>query len=330
MSDFAFVVRNTFGLPDENLQQGGQVSDENLQPWRRLRFRGEWKAATIYYTDDVVHHEGSSWYCYKQTSGTPPVEGDTWTLVALKGKDAPNDPALIPYENPDAPEVTNLKEAMDRMLNKPPEVTPSTPEATDETGNPVPGTPSEEGVVYEAGQALNAVTLTWSSDKTLTSQAIDGIGPIDPAARTYTVQAPTDPDTGLPVPFTSDQEYTITLTAENGEVTTVKVKVTFQKRRFWGTSALAALADADILAMSQELAADRKQSRVFDCTGGKYFYLIYPAAFGEAELKVNEMPFSALTKTTRDITNAHGHTESYLVYRAMYKQRGTAIPVEVL
>lgn len=49
------------------------------------RFKGAYNAATAYTAGDIVTSGGSSWIALTGSTGTTPVEGATWTAVALGG-----------------------------------------------------------------------------------------------------------------------------------------------------------------------------------------------------------------------------------------------------
>jgi hypothetical protein len=56
-----------------------------------LNWRGAWSPTTSYQTDDAVSYVGSSWIAKQGSTGSTPIEGLDWTLVAQKG-----DTAIIP------------------------------------------------------------------------------------------------------------------------------------------------------------------------------------------------------------------------------------------
>jgi len=94
--------------------------------------------------------------------------------------------------------------------------------------------------------------------------------------------------------------------------------------RYWGASALASLAESDILALSDtDLATTFDNTVTYNCSGSKYFYFCYPATFGTPDhVVVNGLPFSAFSVTTVSV----GGT-SYNVLRSDTLQSGASIPV---
>lgn len=109
------------------------------------------------------------------------------------------------------------------------------------------------------------------------------------------------------------------------------IAITPRNRRYWGVSATAAITDAEILALSSELATSRVQTHNNFNPSGQYIYFAYPAAFGLATIKFNGyIATTSFQLTTRNFTNAFGYQESYYIYRTQYVQTSPDIDIEVL
>lgn len=50
-------------------------------------FQGAWDDGTAYDPGDIVTHAGSSYLALNASTGTTPVNGATWALIASKGTD---------------------------------------------------------------------------------------------------------------------------------------------------------------------------------------------------------------------------------------------------
>lgn len=48
-------------------------------------WRGEWQSGTVYYPNDLVKHNGSTWLCVKQTSTEPAKSNTDWEVYVEKG-----------------------------------------------------------------------------------------------------------------------------------------------------------------------------------------------------------------------------------------------------
>ena len=177
---------------------------------------------------------------------------------------------------------------------------------------------------YEKGSTVNNVNLVWSFNKpaNVVSQSINqGIGAISVGTTSHNLTLQN---------ITANRTYT--LTASDGKtVTTKDTTVRFLDSVYYGVSPLSTLSTAQVLMLNSELAEDRKANRLFDCTGGRYFYVAFPTLFGTPMFRVGGLAFSAMLKTTIPaFVNASGETLSLDVYRVQDMQWGTAIELAVL
>jgi hypothetical protein len=75
-----------------------------------------------------------------------------------------------------------------------------------------------------------------------------------------------------------------------------------------------------------EFASNFDKAVSYDCTGGKYPYIAYPASFGRpSAVTVGGLAFSDFIVATQDFTNASGFVSSYLVIRLFNLQTGAKI-----
>ena len=209
----------------------------------------------------------------------------------------------VGYTNEQYPTMQNLQDAMDVLLYVAPTVSIS------------------GGGTYEIGYTKASTDLSWNWSKPVKSQSLNqGIGELSPEARSYTYTTPISTNT------------TFTITGSDGKTTkSASTSVTFQPSRYWGVSAKTSLTDADILGLSSELSTSRTQSRTFDCSGGKYFYLVIRTDYCSGiKFKVGGLSFSDMIVETRSVVNAQGYSQSYNIYRVNNIQTGSAIAVEVL
>jgi hypothetical protein len=207
----------------------------------------------------------------------------------------------IVYQNTDYPTFGSVKDALDKLLYAPVKITSFT-----------------GGATYEKGITVVSIVLDWTINRPITSQNINGTS--------YAVDVRHAPISGLSL--TTDTTFTLTAT-DNVSTDTAQIQILLRNKRYWGVSSSASLTDAQIIALNSEFATDRIQTRVFDCTGGQYFYIIYPSAWGAATFKVGGMIQTDFLLTTRSFTNASGWTESYNIYRIYNLQHGSKIQVEV-
>jgi hypothetical protein len=226
--------------------------------------------------------------------------------LTIIGPDIPGPPGTVGAA--DAAAVTydsalyaNVQEALDAILYVAPKVNSFTNSAN----------------TVEQGSTVASVTLNWSFNKAMTSVKLNG-GDVDPAASSTVIAGP----------FTSNQSWT--LTASDGTNTTsATTSITFAQKRYWGASPLESLDDPDIIALGgSEFASNFDKTVSYDCTGGKYPYIAYPASFGRpSAVTVGGLAFSDFIVATQDFTNASGFESSYFVIRFKNLQTGAKIAV---
>lgn len=225
------------------------------------------------------------------SSGVPGKDGKD-------GKDGASEADQVVYESS---VYSNVQAALDALLYVAPKINSFT---------------NNRGTV-EKGSSVSSVTLAWSFNKTMTSVKLNGAD-IDPASSSATITGP----------FTSDQSWS--LSASDGQNTvSASTSISFAQKRYWGASALTTLDDENIIGLgSSEFFSNFNKAISYDCTGGKFPYICYPASFGTpSAVTVGGLAFSDLSVTTQEFTNASGYTDSYNVVRFKGVQTGSAISV---
>jgi hypothetical protein len=129
--------------------------------------------------------------------------------------------------------------------------------------------------------------------------------------------------------LTAEQSWTLWVT-DGTSTDTAASTIHFHNKRYWAPSANAGpLVDADILAFAgAEFGTARQTTKTFDCTGGRYIWMVYPASWGTATFWVAGLQVT-FNLTIQNHINASGWTESYYCYRSEYIQNGSNISVEV-
>ena len=207
----------------------------------------------------------------------------------------------IKYHNENY-EYTNVKEALDFLLYKVPEVT------------------LHGGGIYEKGTVLKDVNLTWELNKLVTSQILyPNIGKIDNNLRAYTIENANISD---------DITYSI-LVSDGRNAATSETEILFKQYIYWGESASTTLDNQQIIIFSKEFETTDTNSITFDCSGGKYFYVIAPTKYDNSIMfKINGFVFSDMIESQIVLTNASGYESTYTIYRSNNIQTGSSIEVE--
>lgn len=208
----------------------------------------------------------------------------------------------VKYSTPADTRVATVQDALDKLFY----VTPAV-------------TLTNNHLVQEKGVTVTGLVFDWTLNKSVVSQSFNqGIGAVSPELRTLSLSG---------LSLTTNISYTITV--DDGTTTAESsTTVAFNNKRYWGVSSLESLADADVIALSNEFSTTRVQTKTVN-GGGKYIYFAYPASFGAATFTVNGLLSTAWTLTTRSFTNASGHSESYNIYRSNTVQNGTGIVISI-
>lgn len=261
-------------LPEEEKEWVRLLNTVNITTLREYHDEGTGQSRPQYSMDGGEH--------WKEMWPLELIQNLQDQLADLLGKLKDIKAEDVLYTNEQYPDVGNLQDAMDLLLYVEPKVTLS------------------GGGTYEIGTTRSKTDLSWTWNKKIESQSLNqGIGELESTVRKYTYE----------VPITSNTTFTITGT--DGKTTkSASTSVTFQPSRYWGVSTKTSLTDADILGLSSELSTTRTQSRTFNCSGGKYFYLVIRTDYCSGiKFKVGGLSFSDMIVETRSVVNAQGYSQ---------------------
>ena len=106
-------------------------------------------------------------------------------------------------------------------------------------------------------------------------------------------------------------------------------EILFKQYIYWGESASTTLDNQQIIIFSKEFETTDTNSITFDCSGGKYFYVIAPTKYDNSiMIKINGFVFSDMIESQIVLTNASGYESTYTLYRSNNIQTGSSIEVE--
>ena len=159
--------------------------------------------------------------------------------------------------------------------------------------------------IMALGAVLDAVELSWDTNKAPTAQTINGNAvPADSRAAT------------IPGPFTESAAFTLTATDERDAQARATTTVHFYAGIYYGALAAGATVDnAAILGLTRTLQGSRGISFTLDF-GGKRPTYAAPVRYGTPKFVIGGFEYS-WTKIGSGIlfTNASGHTEAYDVWQ---------------
>lgn len=174
-------------------------------------------------------------------------------------------------------------------------------------------TPSTE--VYEKGTTLAAgdITLTWNTNKVLSSQTMNGTA-LASDARSYT----------NPSPISSFQLFLLICyngTQSVGQPLTIR----FWDSVYWGSSATGTYDSAFVRALSNSnLKEDYQGEYSMTVATNEYGFIAFPSSMdAPAKCKINGMVTDMELAGTFNVTNASGATSEYKLYRTTNHSLGT-------
>lgn len=180
------------------------------------------------------------------------------------------------------------------------------------------------GSTNEKGSTINNVALSWTTNKTMTSRILSSPVPIE------------DRDLGAGgngnythngANLTTNTTYSITVN-DGTNSSLSSTSVSFINRRYYGVNILDVIDNSNILLLSNEFASSRSNTHSYDCSGGKYIWICYPASLGAAIFKIGGIE-TTFTLFIQSVTNGSLFTESFNCYRSTELQNGSDISVVV-
>lgn len=205
----------------------------------------------------------------------------------------------IPYSSPAYANISTVKDALDKLLYFDLTISLS----------------SDKGTTVEKGTTLSNVGFRWTYNKSVVSQAFNGVN-LDSSIRNYTF-------TGS---FNSNK--TFTLSANDGEKNFSKsISFNFLNGRYWGVSQATDYDSAFILSLSKELSSSRAKTFTVNCGEGQHIFYCIPTSFGTPTFTVGGFSGGFNKVNTLQFTNSSGFTESYDVWKSTNSNLGNTTVV---
>ena len=262
-----------------------------------------WSSGTSYSKGDIIVNTNNN-NIYKAatsyTSASSLEEDINAGNLVLVGIPKVASAGKILYDRND---YTTVEQALDSLLYVAPSVAVS----------------NNVGTV-QLGQEITNVTLDWNVNKEIVSQTVNGDS-VEVSQRTLNLDYSDNPITN---------NATFRVTIDDGQQTASDATgIRFMQKRWWGVTSSDTLSDVTTLG-SNEFANSYRQTRTFDCSGGKYIYFAYPASWGKAGgFTVGGLAMGFKDMGTISHTNASGYTDDFQVYRIPDQQYGSSVTVKV-
>ncbi len=181
--------------------------------------------------------------------------------------------------------------------------------------------------IYEKGQILTSIFLSWTYNKDVQSQAITGIDVVTPTLilsdRSKLVTL-TNIAINTTITLTADDD----LTDEVSEIVAI-FELQFLNKIHYGKATHPGTVNSAFLnGLTRELAATKAKSFSENTSVGEYIWFACPTTYGFASFISNGFAGGFTLEGTISHTNESGHTENYFVYRSEYTNLGaTSIQV---
>ncbi|MBT0666356.1 hypothetical protein KI809_18770 [Geobacter pelophilus] len=228
------------------------------------------------------------------TQAASTITGLATVAVSNSYGDLSNKPTIPSGAEQIAYNAGTVKDALDQLLYVPIGINSFT---LDSGGN----------ITREIGSSYTVGTLAWSTNKTATSQTINGT----PRTSPYSVNA------------TVSTNQTYALQVGDGQTTATSSRtVTFTHQRYWGVSSSAAIDDAGIIALAKEFSTSRGQTRTFTPVD-QYIYVAYLTTGGDAAFTVNGFLDDSWQLVQRQFINSSGYSAEFRIYRSANRLTGT-------
>lgn len=152
------------------------------------------------------------------------------------------------------------------------------------------------GETFSGGSSTFTWSTTNSSNVEVDSVTLNGEGGLSNTGNYVQTLSPVTNNT------VTTQTYSISARNTEGDTFSRSLSLSWRLKRYWIASDKQTLNDTDIYTASNEFSGSRNKSITYDCTGGKYFYIAYPASFGKMNnTKINNLSWNDWVLTEREI-----------------------------
>lgn len=172
--------------------------------------------------------------------------------------------------------------------------------------------------VYEKGDSVSSVTLTWGTNKTPKKLTLDG-NEIDKTATSRTINGTFDMNS-------TKKSWTLVATGDKDETDDATASINFYNGVYYGTAKEPTVYDSAFIlgkrddgtsVFEKKLRSDKLPSFKVDAKEEEYIYYILPESMGDCSFKVGQWDDGFTLVDTISFTNStKKHTENYRIYRS--------------
>jgi hypothetical protein len=174
--------------------------------------------------------------------------------------------------------------------------------------------------VFEKGQVLTSIQLSWSYNKAVDAQSITGTNVVPPTLLV-------SDRTKLVTLSSVASDTVITLTADDvssdaNPAKQAQLTLSFLNKLYYGKHVTGTIDSAFVLALTGELKSNKTKSFTANTGAGEYIWFACPVAYGFPSFKTNGFDGGFNAPTTISLTNASTHVEDYYVFRSTNENLG--------
>lgn len=192
---------------------------------------------------------------------------------------------------------TEFSESMERVSNQIAEL--------DNQMNPLSINLTSSVTTAERGSTVNNVKLSWSYNKQIVSQKLNG-SVIDVSLRTQTITEN----------ITTNKTFTLEATSTAGQIKNKSVSLTFLNGVYYGKSSRMTYDGTLISSLTKVLSDSRSRTITVNAGSGEYIYYCVPERLGDCKFKVGGFDGGFSKVATIDFTNNSNYTERYAIWKS--------------
>ena len=212
----------------------------------------------------------------------------------------------VEYENADHPDIANVEEALDKIIEKLYYVEPSIDSFT-----------ADKALDNEIGTVINSITFNWVLNKQISSQSLTGILNLESTDRTATYSTP----------LSTNKTFTLSVT--DGQNTASASKAyRFMPKVYCGVAGIATYDSAFVVALGGTLKTSKVGTYTKNVGANEYMYIACPTSYGKPSVvKIGGFDTELTDCGTISVTNESGYTQNYYLMRTPHDDTGSTTMV---
>ena len=164
----------------------------------------------------------------------------------------------------------------------------------------------------ERGSTVSTINFSWSYTRNIRSQTFNG-EQLEPSVRSKTY-------TGT---VTANKTFTLSAVSTTGQTKSQNASITFLNGVYYGASSKTTYDSAFVLSLTKTLSDSRSRTITVTAGAEDYIYYCVPSRLGNCTFSVGGFTGGFSKVTTISVTNTHGYSENYDIWKSDNKGLGT-------